>query len=282
MRKIKVKVPAKINLALDVVGVKDNFHLLNSLVASIDLFDRITLTKRKDRRVTITERGIKSRSKAHDNLAYKAAKLFMEEFSTLGVDIIIEKGIPVGAGLGGSSADIAGVLLGMKDLYQVNQSVINLANRLGSDSGYMLKGGYAFLEGRGEKITYFDYKQSLPLLIVTNEKSVSTKISYTTFDKQGVYYEPCAVKAKESLTSGKYDEFYSLIKNDLYNASISIVPSIKENCESLIKQGAKASFMTGSGSAVVGIFSSNRARNLAYKKLLPKFKNKVIKAKTIF
>ena len=152
MKKITIKAKAKINLTLDVVGLNSGYHDINTLVTTIDLYDRIILKKRKDSAISLNCTGVKMDCAITDNNAYKTAKAFADKFSTGGVDITVQKNIPLGAGLGGSSADIAGVLNGLKALYGVNESVLDIANALGSDSGYMLSGGYAVLSGRGDKI----------------------------------------------------------------------------------------------------------------------------------
>ena len=152
MKRVKIKVPAKINLTLDITGVKDGYHHLKSIVSSINLYDTITLIKRNDDKITLLEKGIESGCDTQKNNAFKACKAFINKFGTTGVDIVLNKKIPVGGGLGGSSADIAGVLNGMKKLFGIDGSVKDLADELGSDSRYMLEGGWAVISERGNKV----------------------------------------------------------------------------------------------------------------------------------
>lgn len=280
MKKIKVKARAKINLTLDVLGIEGKYHNISTLVSTIDLHDIIIIKKRKDKRITLTMKGLPVDVATVDNNAYKACKKFIEKFGTLGVDIVVKKNIPVGGGLGGSSADIAGVLRGLKELFEINESVLPIANELGSDSGYLLSGGYAVLTGRGDKIEQKEIEKQLYLLIITENEQVSAKNSYKTFDKQGKTYKPCTDIALKALESGDNDKFVRTIKNDLYSASCEILPEIKANLTALKKAGADAFIMTGSGSAVYGLFFEEKQRNLAYKKLLPLYKGQLIKAKT--
>ena len=280
MKKIKIKAPAKINLTLDILGANEGYHEIKSLVASIDLSDTIILNKRKDTRVTLTTDGLKMDCDAVDNNAYKACRAFVEKYSTLGADIKLKKAIPIGAGLGGSSADIAGVLRGMKELYETGENLLSIANSLGSDSGYMLSGGYATISGRGEKIAKKEFTAPIYVLIITGEKPVSARASYKAFDKLDKTYKPCTLPAERALKDGDLDRLFGIMKNDLTAGSQTIDTCIKGNIYALKKAGAPVAIMTGSGSAVFGAFSSKKERDKAYKKLLPLFGNKLIKAKT--
>ena len=281
MKKVKVKIPAKINITLDVLGVSEGFHQIKSLVTSIALYDTVTVYKRKDYKVTLTERKVKAGCLLENNVAYKSAKLFMKKFNTLGVDIVIDKTIPVGGGLGGSSADIAGVLLAMKKLFNVSGEIEDLASQLGSDSVYMLGGGFAIIEGKGDKVTKLNYRNNLPLLLITQDKQVSAKDSYIAYDKLGHCFSPCTDQAIKSLFNGSLEEFYKVIKNDLQPGSITLLDSIEKNLKALKDTEAKAVIMTGSGSTVFAIYKNKKTRNGAYKKLVNNYGKNLIKASTI-
>ncbi len=280
MKKITIKAKAKINLTLDVVGLTNGYHDLSTLVTTIDLYDKITIKKRKDSAINLKCTGLEMDCSVTDNNAYKTAKAFIDKFSTGGVDIIIEKNIPLGAGLGGSSADIAGVLNGLKTLYGVNESVLDLANALGSDSGYMLSGGYAVLSGRGDKIKSKKIDKTLYFVIITEKKQVSARASYKNFDKIAKTYKPCTAVCLKALEENNFEKFAKTIKNDLTEGSIQIVKEIQTNFAVLKKAGAKAVIMAGSGSAVVGIFEDKKQRETVYKKLKPLYDENIIKAQT--
>ena len=144
----RVKSFAKVNLTLDITGVNGGYHMLDSVVASIDVADVITARSRRDGQINVTMHGEGSENiDPERNNAVKAARAFMHHFDTCGADIAVWKNIPVGAGLGGSSADVAGVLRAMAKLYNIDdfEAVKAIADSLGSDCGYMLTGGYARL-----------------------------------------------------------------------------------------------------------------------------------------
>ncbi len=281
MKKTKVKIPAKINLALDVVGVKDGFHMLETLVASVNIFDEIVVKKRTDGKITLTERGIKSGCPLEKNNAYKAAKRYIETFGETGADIILEKNIPVGGGLGGSSADIAGVLKGLNILFGGNRDIKPLADELGSDSGYMLNGGYAILRGKGDIEEKVNFSDKFYLLIIKEEGQVNSGACYKTFDELGKTFPPSSTLAAKKLEQGDFEEFCSLIKNDLTSPAVKILPNIGKNIDRLKSTFAKAALMTGSGSCSFAVFENKNKRDKAYKKLKKEYGKKLIKANTI-
>ncbi len=282
MKKVKVKVPAKINITLDVLGVDEKgYHMLSSLVSSIDLCDTIVLKKRKDDKITLKEKGLKSGCEIEKNNAFKTAKLYAEKYSSCGVDITLIKRIPVGGGLGGSSADISGVLKGLNLLNQKDNDLMPLASALGSDVSFMLNGGLAVIEGKGDAVKPIQKPLNLYMIILTEKQSVSAKESYKQFDLDGKTYESCTEKALTKLYSGDLDGFLSLIKNDLEPASKKLLNKIEDNVKALYNIGAKKAVMTGSGSAVFGVFDSKEKRDTAFKNLPKHIRKKAIKVQTL-
>ncbi len=282
MKKLKLKTPAKINLTLDVLGVNaQGFHDIRSFVTSIDVYDYITLKKRSDFKFDLKCKGIDPKCSMSDNNAYKSAKRFAKAFKTNGVSIVVDKHIPVGAGMGGSSADIAGVLNGMKTLFSITDSVKPLADSLGSDSSYMLKGGLAILNGRGDEQEFLSLDFEFYLLIVLQDEVIASKQCYQRFDEQNKIYSPCTDAIVSALKNKDFNEFCRLAKNDLYSSTASFIPEIENNIKALKDAGAPLAIMTGSGSAVVGVFDNAKERDKAYKKLKKTCGKKILKAKTI-
>ena len=280
MKKAKIKIPAKINLTLDIEGVKDGYHLLESLVASVDIFDTVYVKARKDNRIEVSSVGVPMYNNGRKSNACYAAESFKREFGTGGADIIIKREIPVGAGLGSSSADIAGVLSAMRKLYGINRDVTYLANELGSDVAYMLKGGFAVMRGRGERVERTEgIKRRFYLLIVTGKSGVSTVESYRVYDRIGRLYPKNTSAAVNLLKEDDAENFFTVLKNDLYESSVKILPEIKETVDRLKEYGAAV--MTGSGSAVYGIYKTKKDRDKVYKALRPEYGTRLIKAKTL-
>ena len=278
MRKIKIKARAKVNFTLDVSGKKDGYHELKTLVASVSLSDDVIIKKRKDDLISLKVIG-RAGCSAGENNAFKAGKLFKKTFNTKGFDIVLKKRIPIGSGLGGSSADAAGVLSGLKTLFGLSDDMTALANALGSDTAYMLRGGFAVLEGRGEKITPIESKEKFYFLLLKADGSVITKDAYSKFDETGVSEPEKTPKAADALKNGDISEFLGSLKNDLYNPATAILPEIEENLETL--SSVAPSVMSGSGATTFAVFTDEKSRDLAYKFLKKQLKGKLIKAETV-
>ncbi len=268
MNTVKEKGYAKVNLFLDVLGKTEGFHDIDTVVATVNLFDTVSVTKRRDDKIVLrTASSLYTLPKEDDNNAYKAAKLFQNTFKTGGVDIFISKRIPVGGGLGGSSADISATLNAMKKLFGIEEDVKPLADSLGSDAGYMLTGGFARLTGRGEKVEFLDFGDlKLHLIIAVPIGGVSAKEAYSEYDKS-----PLPVRSGgteeiiKNLSSGRVvkGDFY----NALYDASSRINPKISAVYGLIASLSPNAVVMSGSGSACIGVFSSKELCEWAKDKL---------------
>jgi 4-diphosphocytidyl-2C-methyl-D-erythritol kinase len=260
MKSVKVNAYAKVNLFLDVHGVENGYHQLDTVVTSISLCDTITVTKRKDNQIVAVMRGAGANGVARgkNNNAVKAAEAFFKHSGLIGgVDITITKRIPIGGGLGGSSADIAGTLIAMQSLFGTQCNLKAIADSLGSDSGYMLSGGWARLKGRGEAVERLPQIEcKLNILVVTATGGCSTTECFKLYDKA----------PQQIIKDGANRLIDRLINNDttnlecynaLYQSAIIINPQIKALYDGLMESGALKVFMSGSGSSVCAIFKDN-------------------------
>lgn len=261
MKKIKIDIPAKVNLTLDVLGVDNGYHLIKSLVTSVSLCDTITLIKREDCKVKLSVKGLDvGVDKSHNN-AYLAAKSFIKRYKTNGVDIELIKRIPIGGGMGGSSADIVGVILGMAKLYEIKEDLMEFASTLGSDTAYMLNGGMKVISGRGEIIEDTLIKTPLYFTALKCDKNISARKCYSVFDSLEKSFEPCTESAVKALECNDFTQFCSLAKNDLYHATSSEIEEIDKNLSILKAAGAPLSIMTGSGTVVLGVYLDRKLRD---------------------
>ncbi len=268
---VKEKAYAKINLALNVCGIKDGYHLLDGVMTTVDLYDTLHVSKRKDKLITVRAFGrteyLSEFVPEKDN-AYKAAKSFMEKYNTFGADISIQKRIPLSGGMGGSSADASAVLRAMKKLYKVQDDLSDLANTLGSDTAYLLNGGFARISGRGEIIQKLDVKTKLNFVAVYPNVGVNTAECFKTFDSCDFSGE---VSNVDSLIDGlKKAENYSWCKeckNALYPSAAKLSQNVKSAYESVLSLSPLAAFMTGSGACVVGLFETKELCSWAADKL---------------
>ena len=287
MKTVKINAPAKINFSLEVVGKNDNYHMLDTVVGTINLFDVITVSPRKDNKINVKTTGLSSEESIlpeNDN-AYFAAKAFMQKFNTYGADIKIKKNIPIGGGLGGSSADIAGTLRALKEVYpeydEIDYSGLKeIADSLGSDSGYLLTGGFARLSGKGEIVKNIECDKEFHLVLVVAEGGVNTALCFNEFDKtQEKDPEVSSNKVEGMLLSDDNDYILPGIGNDLFVAASKINPEVRKAYDEIKSLYPKAVSMSGSGSTVFGIFETEETARWAQNKLIKKF-DKVFYCKT--
>ena len=273
---MKIKAYAKINIALDVVGKRDDgYHLLKMIMQTVDLYDIIELEK--------CNSGINLKCNKHyvptdeKNLAYKAAKLFMEAYSIKsGVNINIIKNIPVSAGLAGGSTDAAAVIKLMNKMFNINagdDELEKIALKIGADVPYCINGGTALCEGIGEKITKLKPFKDKIVVLVKPPFGVSTKEVYKAFDLSRVVFHP---KTSEIINAMENDDVYFVannMKNLLENVTLKkhiVISNIKSDMND---NGAISSMMSGSGPTVFAFFDDMLKAQKCYDEMKKKFKD---------
>lgn len=243
---MEVKAYAKVNLTLDVVGKRDDMHLLDMVVGQIDLYDTVTVHFRDDDVVTCVMDGV---PQGATNSAYRAARLMVDFYRLPGADISIIKRIPVAAGLGGSSADGVAVLKAYCRQFEFSFNR-GMLLRLGSDYYSMFEGGYQRVQGVGDVLTPLNLQLDYDLVIVVADGGVSSGEAYKRYDEQNILDVPrtpafLSAKAGEERVFG----------NALTRAALSLNENLKDAFLAFGKIRPIATVMTGSGSAVVGYFN---------------------------
>ena len=276
----KVKSYAKINLSLNVNGTSGGYHRIDSVVASVDVYDTVCAKPRRDRLVNVYMHGKGSEKIPPErNNAVLAGEKFAAAFGTNGADIEIYKDIPMGAGMGGSSADAAGVLNAMAKLYKVTDRAMlkQLADELGSDTGYMLEGGYARIFGRGEQIEKLSCPRPLFLLMIFPTSGVSTAECYREYDRFPDPLRTESARQSEALRRGDFTE----ISKNVYNALCAPACRLNGDVALALEQAAALSpaayTITGSGSAVYALFETEELCRWAKSRYRGKFKTRVVK-----
>lgn len=260
---MKVKVYAKLNLSLNVLGMKGEFHVIDSVVTSVDVFDVVEVRKRPDNAVNLA--GC-SNIPLETNTAYKTACAFMERFGSTGVDITITKNIPMGAGMGGSSADAAAVVYCMCKLFGADirsPEIKQLCAEVGSDVNYMLHGGLARITGKGDDVEIIRNTEKLHFVVTTFDHANSTAQVYSAFDKLPAQTIVDNGELISAITTGKTD--LPLI-NHLQPASASL-SNYALAYLAFVKSMGHNTTITGSGSAYFILCKSNSDAEALYDKL---------------
>ena len=259
--------PAKINLFLDVIRKReDGYHDLGTLFQTVDAGDTITGNLREDDKITLEYSVPQSYPKETD-LVYRAAVLMQEAYQVnQGVDLYLEKVMPLGAGLGGGSADAAATLRLLNRLWKLDlpyEALEELGAHLGADVPFLVRGGSAFAEGIGEKLTPIEplqLKDDQHLLIATPLDAVPTKDAYAGVPKSGPdRWEAYKSGFKSAGSSASAASIDFALENVFNSFEISVFPKhplVEKLKQDLIRLGATSVLMSGSGASVFGVFET--------------------------
>ena len=257
---LTLKANAKINLYLDITGVlRSGYHSLAMIMQSVSLCDTISLEKAKA--LSVICPGIAQQ----ENSAFHAGTLFfLESGLPGGAQIEIQKCIPSKAGLGGGSADAAAVLLGLNELYGhplSQEALAHLALRIGADVPFFLRGGCQQCLGIGEVLTPLENRLHPHYLIIQPGVGVSTPLAYRKYDEVGGRRGDLS-RCKAALLAGDLPAFGAATGNSLERAAKALCPEIADALD-FLRRHAVCSFMTGSGSACVGMFVARQPAEAA-------------------
>lgn len=247
------KVNCKINLGLQIVRKReDGFHELRTVFYPTDFFtDTITL-ERADAEIDFICHSQQDLGDSESNLCVKAFRLLQKDFNIQGVRITLEKGIPSGAGLGGGSADAAFTLHLLNRLFDLNLSNERLkeyAAQLGSDVPFFIENRPMYATGRGEILTPIDLDLSKHTIrIIKPDISVSTKEAYAGVTPKLPVVNLCEVAQRP------VEEWSAQMHNDFEESIFTKHPSLQTLKEQFYQEGALYAAMSGSGTAVFGIF----------------------------
>lgn len=253
-----IAAPAKVNLTLHILGKRpDGYHELDTVMQKLDLADTVTLHR-------IKRPGIKLSCPGSDlpedgsNLVWKAAEVFLQETglaSECGVSIVLEKKIPIAAGLGGGSSDAASVLTGLNHLFQTEiseETLLRLGKSLGADVPFFVVPYPAVhATGIGDKMTPQETLANCSLLLVNPGFSVSTAWAYKNFTLTRADKDS---KLSDSRKNGNVDGQFCSLFNDLEAVTIEQYPEVEDIKRLMLDNGASGALMSGSGPTVFGIF----------------------------
>ena len=256
---MKVKAAAKINLLLDVAGLlPDGYHSLDMIMQSVDCYDIVRVDRARGKRIRIitADERVPTDKK---NIAYKAAKAFFDACNiteNTGIDIEIEKNIPMAAGLAGGSADAAGVLYCLNRLFDTkltHAELCEIGERVGADVPFSLTGGTAYCTDKGGVIAKLPDLTGCFVVLCKPQMDISTKEAYRQIDEAGRIRHTDRISMLYAMKTGNFELMCKKASN-VFEQVIEVPnrPHIKAKMK---KCGASLSMMSGSGPTVYGVFT---------------------------
>jgi 4-diphosphocytidyl-2-C-methyl-D-erythritol kinase len=255
---------AKVNYALEVRGVRDDgYHEISSVLQSVSLADELEIERSGGGFELLFEPEGVEVGPVEENTVYKAWALLWEASGhELPARIRLHKKIPAGAGLGGGSADAAAVLVGMNELFGLGLSEEDLRQigaRIGVDVPFCISGGTALGEGVGDVLTPLPAPPRHHLFLVKPGRSADTGGIYRAYDGRRAAGEASVVPVVAALRSGSLPGLAGGVGNELEPVTAALVPEVAAYKQEMLRAGALGAAMTGTGTAVFGIFGAGEA-----------------------
>ena len=256
---IRLRAFAKINYALDVLGLReDGYHQVSTVMQSISLADEVELRRAAGGFRLSFEPEEAELGSPEQNTIYLAWRLLQRlTGDELPVEVHLRKRIPAGAGLGGGSADAAAVLVGLNELFGLGLRQDELREAgvaIGADVPFCISGGTALGEGVGEILTPLPAPPAHRLVVAKPLRSADTASIYRAYDRAEMQSTRCVEPVVSALRSGNVPALASAVGNDLAPVTRDLVSEIAMLEQALIASGALGASMSGSGTAVYGIF----------------------------
>ena len=264
---MRLRARAKINLGLDILRKReDGYHEVRMIMQTIQMYDVLNMKKVKKPGISLSVNYPYIPSDER-NLVYKAAKLLMDEFQVKeGVDICLEKFIPVAAGMAGGSSDAAAAMVGINQLFKLGLSERELMDRavnIGADVPYCIMRGTALAEGIGEKLTRIAQIPDCFVLIGKPGISVSTKMAYESLQLDKISSHPDIDGMIRDIENGDLLTMTEKMGNVFEPGIIEKYPVIGEIKDLMEDNGALKAMMSGSGPTVFGIFDDREKMEAA-------------------
>ena len=275
MDKVVIKAKAKVNLSLDVTGIReDGYHEMRMINHSIELEDTLTFENSQEG-ITLTSNNnlIPLDEK---NLVIIALRKLQKRFNkTQGVKIHIDKQIPAQAGLAGGSSDAAATLKGLNILWKLNLTtpeLLEIGVTIGADVPYCLIGGTALVEGIGEKITSLPGMKKWHVVVVKPKVDIPTPWAFKKLDQKEIKNHPDITGIIQLLKDENYAKLNAAMGNVFEEVAFEAYPEIRGIKNDLLANGAIAAIMTGSGSTLVGYYREQERAEMAWQVLKQKYK----------
>lgn len=258
---VEAEAPAKLNLSLAVLGKRaDGYHDLRTIFQAIDLRDRLRFRSRPEPGIALRVEGPEPVSAGPENLVVRAGeKLALRLGETRGAEILLEKHIPWGAGLGGGSSDAAAAILGLEALWGRSlpgEERRALALEVGSDVPFFLLGGTARGEGRGEILEPLPPPPTAAWVLILPDFRISTAEAFRALPPRLTSSEQQTKLQEAAVISGNFKVFVENVVNDLEVGVVRIQPRLARIKRDALRRGAAVVGLSGSGSAMFAVFKS--------------------------
>ncbi len=255
---MRLRALAKINLGLDILGKReDGYHEVRMIMQTIQMYDVLEIKKKEEPGISLSV-NYPFVPCDERNLVYKAAQLLMDEFQVKqGVNMRLEKFIPVAAGMAGGSSDAAAALVGINRLFKLGLSEKELMDRavsIGADVPYCVMRGTALAEGIGEKLTKIAQVPRCYVLVGKPGINVSTKAAYESLELDKIKDRPDIDGMIRDIENGDLYAMTSKMGNVFEPGIIARYPVIQQIKDLMEENGALKAMMSGSGPTVFGIF----------------------------
>lgn len=267
---MKRKCFAKINLSLDSLYEReDGYHEIDTIMARISLFDELTIVRNSTGKFNFSTFG-KDLGPVKDNLIYKVWELMKDRTDSPGVDVFLEKNIPIASGLAGGSTDAAEMIKALNILWDLSLSdeeMMAIGSKLGADIPFFFTDSIARARGIGELLFPFENKLDMKILLVNDGTEISSARVYEHIKDYGHINNDLIVEKLENGDSSAIFHFENVMEEVVTNLHPHLV-SIKDD---FIKNGAEVSLISGSGASVFGMFESFESLDAAYENMKGKY-----------
>ncbi len=279
MKSLTLKAYAKINVGLRITGQRDDgYHSIKTLYQTVNIYDEVKLNLKDEQGVTFNWQGEKVPD-GGDNICSKAANSFFEFIGEeKGVNIELEKTLPVGSGLGGGSSDAACVIRGLNELIDTKLSLKNMediASELGADIPFFIRGGCQYAEGIGDELSPGELSEEWVLLLVVPDIHIDTSWAYEGIHPLSLTRNINDVNLASFPHNGDAKN-RKMFRNDFEPLVFSKYPEIGEIKKSLLKSEAEFASLSGSGSAVYGLYETTEKAEKAMKLVSREYKSWVL------
>lgn len=256
---------AKINLSLDSLFKReDGYHEIDTIMTRISLFDKLKIEKNNINEIRIrTNSKLLSKENIKDNLIYKAWNILKDKVKSPGVDVYLEKNIPIAAGLAGGSTNCAEMILALNDLWNLkmeDKEIFEIGKSLGADIPFFFLKKSARAQGIGEILSEFNINLDMKILLVNDGTAISSNFVYKRLKDYGTIDTEKIIKGLESADKNIVDDFSNVMEDVVYENFPHLL-DIKKRIENL---GAKKVLLSGSGASIFAVFFDEKKLNKVY------------------